>query len=120
MHKTLASRAYRQTATLPAARCQPFSSATARLQRSDRDDTLDPSKEKTDTIDQAKNSDGPNPAAQHASVSGHQNPAGSGDKSTQAGGQPSGGSNPGFGSKAAREGKKPGEEAVNAAVKGKE
>lgn len=119
MNRTLTSKASRQATRLPTARRQPFSSATVRLQRSDRDETLDPSKEKTDTIDQAKNSDGPNPAAQHASVSGHQSPQGSGDKSTQGGGQPSGGSNPGLGSTHAQQGEKPGEEAVNPAVKGR-
>ena len=95
---------------------------------SGRDSSLDPGKEDTDSISQAKDSRGANPAAQHASVSGHQKPQNSSANSSQGGGEPSDTSDaaygsaesvesPGLGSKHAEQGKKPGEEAVNPAVK---
>lgn len=82
----------------------------------DRDDTLDPSKEPTDTTAQAKDSRGATPAQQQANVVKDQSgePGASGAAQTQAM------SDSELTEKKKRgevEGRKPGEEAVNPAVK---
>lgn len=80
----------------------------------DKNDPIDPSKESSDSIDKAKNQEGPTPAQQHAQSTGHPvnessgNPKPSSSQASQ--------KSPGLGSKHAEQGKKPGEEAVNPAV----
>ena len=95
----------------------PLSSTTRGLGiLSDEQQPIDKSKEGTDTIGQAKNDEGATPAQQHAKATGHPvnessgNPQQSSSKSDS----------PGLGSKHAQQGKKPGEEAVNPAVKNEE
>ena len=117
MQRTTGLKPGLQTLSFTSARLRPLST-TPRFQglfTKDRDDTLDPAKEDTDTIRQAKNTGGNNPAQQHAKVSGHQSPQGKGT------GPDSGGSNSssaGLGTNNKANGEKPGEEAVNPAVKG--
>lgn len=79
----------------------------------DRDDTLDPSKEDTASIGQAKDQGGANPAAQSAKVAkddGPYTPKGGNSGESEGGDCESSG----LGSK--KKGEKPGEESVNPAV----
>ena len=94
-----------------------FTTTTAKpgILSNDKNDPQDPSKEPTDSIAQAKNEEGSTPAHQHAQASGHPVNEGSGNP-RQSPSQP-GKSSPGLGSKHAEQGEKPGEEAVNPAVK---
>ena len=83
---------------------------------SDKNDPIDSSKEPTDTIAQAKNDEGNTPAQQHAKATGH--PVNEGSGNPQASSSQPKRDSPGLGSKHAEKGEKPGEEAVNPAVKG--
>ena len=74
-----------------------------------------PAHQRTDNIDQAKNSEGANPSAQQAKVTKQQNPAGQSQPAQTQKDIPSGGLK---NSDAYQKGEKPGEEAVNPAVKG--
>lgn len=90
-----------------------ISSTSRGTVQKDRDDTLDPSKEHTDTLGQAKDQRGANPAQQQANVVKQQSGQ-SGAAQTQAT------SDSDLTEKKKRgeiAGRKPGEEAVNLAVK---
>ena len=122
-HQTMAAKSISQTflrrTTAPAKIIRPAYFSTTNIRHGilskDRDDPLDPSKENTDTIGQAKDSRGSTPAQQQANVIKQQGPGQTEPHGSKTSGQSDSETEPsGLGRK--KKGEKPGEEAVNPAV----
>lgn len=114
MHKINVFKGALPAAARLAARPLSTTSSKSGILSNDKNDPIDPSKEPSDTIAQAKNEEGSTPAHQHARATGHPVNESSGNPKPS----PSkpGKDSPGLGSNHAEQGKKPGEEAVNPAV----